>query len=447
MNNNTQISTFDSQLFFIPVGTYFGKTQEACYLVYAPLKNKFFLVTPYEAEKIRERLVSGKQLSVDGDTLTAEEPARQEVSTDTFVTLHLLLNEKCNFHCKYCYSAQGRSDAELTIEQIETVLQWFLSSERQAPKKRTVMFMGGGEPVLSWRKLVQATQLAKQIAERQEVSVGFQLTTNGSVMTDDMLRFLTDNRFRVQISFEVLPDVQESQRGVYAKVAENINRIAEAGIDHYIRSTITPANLERIPEMVEWCHTHFPKTKKLSCQQVVDADYFATPEIVDDFFHRYYVSFKEAEKIADSYGIALRSSSSHLLDYTQRERFCYNLAVLTPYGTLTTCPDVSSPQEKDYPQAVFGEVRSGILQFDSEAFERLSRGSIHYYAECKNCFARWNCGSGCPSTRRVYRQEIFDAVCNHYKHMLVSSLIERLAERFRQSTGNDLYETISKKLI
>lgn len=421
-----------NNIFYIPVGNYFGKAAEACYLVYAPLKNQFFLTRDPAHDPL--------------PPLDAEEPAPQEVTTDSFVTLHLLLNEKCNFHCSYCYSAQGRSDAELTMEQIEPVLRWFLSKERTAPKKRTVMFMGGGEPVLSWKKLVEATLLAEAIGREEGVQVGFQLTTNGSLMTEEMLEFLKEKRFRVQVSFEVLPDVQEAQRGVYQRVADNIVRLGAKGIDHYIRATITPANQERIREMVEWCHVHFPDTKKLSCQQVVDADYFATPQIVHDFFRRYFESFKEGEQLAKKYGIELRSSSSHLLDYQQRERFCYNLAVLTPYGTLTTCPDVSSPQEKDYPSAVFGEVKDGKVVFEDEAFRRLTRGSIRYYDTCRECFARWNCGSGCPSSRRVYREEIFDAVCDHYRAMLTESLMQRLAERYQKSTGKDLFQSIGQQL-
>ena len=67
-----------------------------------------------------------------------------EVSEDTFCTLHLLRNEKCNFKCRYCYSASGRSSAELDMDTIRPMLDYFLSSARKAVKDRTVMFMGGG---------------------------------------------------------------------------------------------------------------------------------------------------------------------------------------------------------------------------------------------------------------------------------------------------------------
>ena len=180
-----------NNIFFIPVGTFFGKAAEACYMVYAPLKNNFFLVTAAEAAKMQAQQAAGEQPEVL-KALYAPEPEPQEVTTDTFVTLHLLLNEKCNFHCVYCYSAQGRSNAELTDEQIEPVLRWFLSAERKAPKKRTVMFMGGGEPVLSWKKLVAATELAKQIAEEHAKRDSLLLERAGHANREVHLRLMME---------------------------------------------------------------------------------------------------------------------------------------------------------------------------------------------------------------------------------------------------------------
>ena len=434
-------------IFAIQVGNYFHHTPASCYLVYAPLNNKFFLALPQEVQSLREQLASGNPGQILQSLLKADPiDKEEEVSTDTFCTLHLLLNEKCNFHCKYCYSASGRSKAELDISTIETMLRFFLSHERNAPKTRTVMFMGGGEPVLSWDLLKESTLLAEKIAEEQKVKALFSLTTNGSIMSPEMMDFLKLHKFTVQISFEVLPDVQISQRGPYDAVAQNVRHLSELGIDHYVRSTITALNVDRISEMVEHCHREFPLVKKLSCQQVVDTEYFTNTDVVDDFFNRYYHSFKEAQKLAERYGITLRSSSSHLLNYSHRERFCYNLVCLTPYGTLTTCPDVSSPLETYYPDAIFAKMDKDKIVFDQQAFARLSTGSIHTYEKCRECFARWNCGSGCPSSRRVYSEKIFDAICNYYRRMLATSLIEELANKYKASTGADLYAEIEKKL-
>lgn len=435
-------------IYAIPVGSYFNRNEEACFLVYAPLANVFFLSFPEEVYKLEEAIQTGDSSTLLEKLLSqnAFKDNSNEVSSETFCTLHLLLNEKCNFHCKYCYSAEGRSATELTMETIRPTLDYFLSSERKAVKERTVMFMGGGEPVLSWSLLEQSTEYAENVAKEQKINLHLSLTTNGSVMTDGMIDYLKRHNFTVQISFEILPEIQNSQRGSYDAVARNLQRLTEAEVNNYVRSTITETNVDKIPEMIEHCHKCFPKVKKMSCQQVVDPTYFTSKAVVDDFFNRYFLSYKKGVQRADGYGITLRSSSSHLLNYSKRERFCYNLLCLTPSGTLTLCPDVSSPNEKDYQSSLIGKIVNGEIKISNEAFTRLSHGSIYTIEKCKACYAKWNCGSGCPSSRRVYSSEIFDAICNYYRKTLCDSLMEELARKYERATRKNFFQDIASKL-
>lgn len=438
-------------IFSIPVGNYFSVEEEKCQLVYSPLANLFFLSMPNEVNRLNTMLQQGVSDDPVLTRLLSQDALPQqnaEVSPETFCTMHLLLNEKCNFKCKYCYSASGRSSAELTMDQVRPMVDYFLSKERHAVKDRTIMFMGGGEPSLSWEILKDATKYAQSVAESNDVNVHFAITTNGSILNDDMIEFFKENDFTVQLSFEVLPDVQNEQRGFYDIVAANIVQLTEAGVKNYVRSTITDKNVDRIPEMVRHCHEQFPLVKKLSCQQVVDPGYFSSVDVVKDFFSCYFKSFKDGEQLASELGITLRSSSSHLINYSHRERFCYNLVCLTPYGTLTVCPDVSSPNEPDYGDAVFGKVSTDnkSIEINSEKFAHITSGSIHTINKCADCYARWNCGSGCPSSRRVYSPEIFDAICDHYRAMLTDSLISALKEKHQAATGRDLIKDISEKL-
>lgn len=434
-------------IYAIPVGEYFNNQSNACFLVYSPLANLFFLSLPNEVDELQDALINRTEHPVLHKLLSDQpESLFTTTTTDTFCTLHLLLNEKCNFHCKYCYSAAGRSTQELNISQIKTVLSYFLSYNRGAVNDRTIMFMGGGEPTLSWDLLEKSTLIADSIAKEQGINVHFSLTTNGSIMTDQMLYFLKKYNFTVQLSFEILPDIQNKQRGSYDSVEKNLLKLTEYGINNYVRSTITDKNVDRIPEMVEHCHKHFPKVKKISCQQVVDPNYFTSKAIVDDFFNRYFESFQNGEKKAEEYGITLRSSSSHLINYSKREKFCYNLLCLTPFGTLTMCPDVSSPLEKDYKDSLIGRIDYKKVLFDNDAFARLSMGSIHTIDKCRSCYARWNCGSGCPSSRRVYKPEIFDAICDYYRRMLTNSLIKQLAVRYEKATNGNFFSDMAQKI-
>lgn len=123
-------------IYCIPVGHYFGAHPQKCQMVYSPLANLFFLSTPYEVERLERIAGEGNeedeilnkllnQNSFDGQNV--------EVSEDTFCTLHLLLNERCNFKCKYCYSASGRSSAEPHNGHDRTDGRLFLSSRNERP--------------------------------------------------------------------------------------------------------------------------------------------------------------------------------------------------------------------------------------------------------------------------------------------------------------------------
>lgn len=119
---------------------------------------------------------------------------------------------------------------------------------------------------------------------------------------------------------------------------------------------------------------------------------------------------------------------------------------LTPSGTLTLCPDVSSPKERDYKDSLIGEIKDNCVIFDQQAFGRLSQSSIHTIDKCKSCYARWNCGSGCPSSRRVYKADIFDAICDYYRKMLTNSLMEQLAVQYEKATKSNFYIDMVSKI-
>ena len=166
-------------IYAIPVGEYFGKYNEKCFLVYSPLANASFISLPDDVQKLEETLQANNMTPALQRLLEEKLKERHDIiGHDTFCTLHLLMNEKCNFHCKYCYSATGRSKAELDINTIAIALKYFLSSERKAVKDRTVMFMGGGEPVLSWSLVEESALLAEKISKENDINLQLALTTN-----------------------------------------------------------------------------------------------------------------------------------------------------------------------------------------------------------------------------------------------------------------------------
>ena len=435
-------------IYAIPVGDDFDNKKEACYLVYAPLANVFFLALPKEIEQLKLTLKNEISTPVTQALLNSTPIAKRNpygVGYEYASTLYLLLNEKCNFNCRYCYSAGGRSKDEITSDQMKIALDYFLNNNRHTYPDRTVMFVGGGEPMLSWNLLKEGTEYAKKIASANNLNLKLRLSTNGSIISEERLEYLKENKFHVQFSFEVLEDIQKYQRGEYKQVDINLKTLLQEGLHCNIRSTITIENVDRIPEMVEVCYRNYPTIDTLLCEPVVDPDYFTSVEIVNDFHTRYFKAFTKALQLANQYGISLMSSNYGSIRLI-RESFCFNLLCVTPFGTLTTCPNVSSPHEKDYDKSVFAKIENGTIKFDDEAYKRLTALTIHNNQKCSQCWAKWNCGAGCPNQRRVYTPEIFDATCMHYRNMLKYDLLIELSKQYYQKTHKDMFIDIREKL-
>lgn len=129
-----------------------------------------------------------------------------------------------------------------------------------------------------------------------------------------------------------------------------------------------------------------------------------------------------------------------------REKFCGSLYCLTPYATFTTCAFTSSPNESGYNDAVFGKIQEEKIIFDDAAYERLTSANINSFPKCIDCWAKWNCGSGCPNQRRVYKPEVFDEVCVFTRQLLRHSLLTELGDKFQKSTGKNFISEIASKL-
>ncbi len=437
-----------NNIFAIPVGEEFSCESSACYLVYAPLANVFFLALPQEVENISKAIENGERNSITDALLKKRDPGQLNpygYGYSAASTLYLLPNEKCNFHCKYCYSAKGRSKEEMSFEVMKKAIDYFMDPCRKASKVRNISFFGGGEPTLSWELVIKGTEYAEKLALENNIEIQFCISTNGSVLTEEMIEFYKKHRFQIQVSFEVLKEIQELQRGSYDIVDRNIKRLLEEKINCIIRSTITIENVDLIPQMVEHCHINYPAVGALGCSPVVDPDFFSSVEIVREFQDRYFDSFMKGLQLADKYNIRLNPNNENYIRLI-RERHCYNLLCVTPFGTITTCTDISSPKEEGYDEAVFGTIDGANIKFDDEVYDRLTPNMIHIDEKCKSCWAKWNCGGGCPNQRRVYSEDVFHAVCEHNKKILRHYLLLELREKYHKRTGQDLYKDISKKL-
>lgn len=118
-------------------------------------------------------------------------------------TIVLNVNTGCNLSCSYCYKedlttpAHGeRMDFATARQSIELLLE-------QARERRSIdVVFFGGEPLTNMALIRQVVDYTEARVAECGKRVNFSLTTNGTLLTEDIIAYLDGHRFGVSISMD-----------------------------------------------------------------------------------------------------------------------------------------------------------------------------------------------------------------------------------------------------
>jgi len=116
----------------------------------------------------------------------------------------LLLSHRCNLRCSYCYQSGRAGPARMSWPTARAALDLLLAG---APTKCAVEF-SGGEPTLE-PELVRRCITYLRSTAQPGVAVHCSLTTNGTLLDDDLLTFLADHDVGLDLSFDGVPAAQD----------------------------------------------------------------------------------------------------------------------------------------------------------------------------------------------------------------------------------------------
>ena len=446
MNKNNAFEKYN--IYQLPLEEEYGR--DDVFLIYAPVAGNMMIASVTECQQLKHLIDHPSEASDDMaaviESLTVGTPADKRDSTvqqpDDFLRMYILPNYTCNFSCSYCFSAKGRSKGVLKKEHLRSVLDFFINSKRVQTDRLAISYLGGGEPTISWDVVKYGLEYADERSRQHGIRMMTTLVTNGSVINQEMVD--TFRRFDVhpRISFEILEEIQNKQRGQYANVCRGIDMLCQGGVTTMVRSMITPDNVELMPRMIQQLHNRFPQIKSVLFDPITSSETFAVPEPTRRFYDSYFDCFLEARQLAANYGIDLGCTPLRNLDMVV-ERFCTGEFCVTPKGTITICHQVSSPLEKHYEDCVYARIGDdGSLLINHAKFARLiEKYTIYSQPRCRNCFIKWNCGGGCMMQNNQYSEDILDVICDFTRRFSKHLLLERLANTYA-ADGESLEETI-----
>lgn len=186
-------------------------------------------------EDLAKTLESFRELSILGDEPAKPDAGMQvEIRQFPISTVVLNVNTGCNLSCTYCYKedldvpTKGRKmNFDTARKSIELLLE-----EGAAHDRINVIFFGG-EPLTNLPLIKQVVEYTEQRCVEVGKKVDFSMTTNATMLTEEIVDYLDRHRFGISISMDGPQAVHDRRRitvsgqGTYAVVAAKARMLIE----------------------------------------------------------------------------------------------------------------------------------------------------------------------------------------------------------------------------
>ena len=174
-----------------------------------------------------------------------------EISNFTFI-----VTDNCNFNCSYCM--QKKENKTISNQTIQNAVEFFYPFFNHENSTRIAFY--GGEPLMAFDKIQFATRLLFEKNKNNKPDskkIEFHITTNGSLLTHEMLEFFNLYRFTLLLSFDGLAQDNGRKKDSLESTLLTMKLIQTyAGISFEINSVFSPQTVERLFESIQYIIEH-----------------------------------------------------------------------------------------------------------------------------------------------------------------------------------------------
>ncbi len=353
-------------------------------------------------ETVRELLAL--ELVNDGRPLTDEIGTRR-VDQFPLTTVVLNVNTGCNLSCTYCYkedldipSAGRKMELQTAIDSVEMLLRESPDEERY-----TVVFFGG-EP-LSNRPLIEAmvAYCERRFAELGK-KVEFVMTTNATLLTDEIIDWLNAHRFGLSVSMDGPKAIHDKNRitvggqGTYDVVRRKALRLLERYDSRPIGARVT---LTRGTTEVEQIWDHLFNEmgfSEVGFAPVTSGDIssynLTSEELVEVFAGMKRLGQRYLDAALEHRNIGFSNMHQLITDLHEGHKKALpcgaglKMLAVDHEGELNLCHRFTGSE-----MPTFGNVKSGVQQVELGDF--LSKRLDRTDTGCASCRIRNLCSGGC----------------------------------------------------
>lgn len=323
----------------------------------------------------------------------------------------IVLTEQCNLRCAECFVTKNQDNLRtMSLETLEHVIR---QSVNYGASDRIVYHFFGGEPLIRFDYIERAVELLEDaIANGRMVRPLYTITTNLTLLDDEILSFFKKHDFKVGVSIDGPEELNDrlrtylGGRGTFQNVARNYRRLVATGIDSHVLITPHPDYLDELPAIFQTILERFPmKTITVNTPLHFHTVQWTVPG------ERYARLLIQLLRVAREFNVSVDSAASPplaaLAGKIRREGPCALICdrIMTsvgPDGSMSFC------SQKWHPYLAVPAVEAGLEM----------RTPIRRADECTTCEARHICGGPCPAYQRISGGRLDGNKCDFMRTLL-----------------------------
>ena len=410
------------------------------------------LENKYNREDIETSVRECNKLKEDGMLFTKDvyENVIEEFSNNRQTVVKALclhIAHDCNLACRYCFAEEGEYHGRRALMSYEVGKKAldFLIANSGSRKNLEVDFFGG-EPLMNWPVVEHVINYVRRREQETGKNIKLTLTTNGTLLNDENIKFLNDNRVMLVLSLDGKKETHDRMRpfpnhtGSYDAAVRGFKKVIESrhGKNYYLRGTYTHYN----PHFCEDTLDMTKIGKEISVEPVVGTDepYVLTEEDLP-------VLYEEYDKLARAY--LQKRHEGDPFDF-----FHFNVALdngpcvakrlagcgagheyfaITPEGDIYPCHQFVGRE-----QYKLGTLDTGVVKPD--LVQKFRHTHVMTKPACRECWARFFCSGGCHANADLINGDIsipYEYGCKLQKKRLECAIILQAVLSAEAQQGED----------
>jgi uncharacterized protein len=339
-------------------------------------------------------------------------PPAPMVPLKNFPLQRVVLNvtNQCNLACTYCYEYSGDRIAKqdgkpkyMSADVAESAVEMLLTESVGREGLHVTFF--GGETLLNFPVMRSTVQYAKRRVAELGKKIEFSLTTNATLLTEEIVDFLSEHRIGVTVSIDGDQELNDKMRvfhdgrGSYNVIAPKIKNLLKKHRTNSIGARVT---LTSQVSDVKKIYRHL--TQELGFDSVGFSPATASPDRL------YHIGNQKMDSILDSFAELAFEYRDYALEGRQHgftnvsdtlKELNSGVSKAYPCGAgvgllgVGTAGDVSLCHRfVDSPVGKMGHVKNGGVDHAARQ-EFLNTHHIGNRYDCHTCWARPVCSGGC----------------------------------------------------